>query len=776
MIIAVVSLSIAMALAVVSLSVSNTLLLLPPAGHKPDRLVMIYSRGPGEDIGQVSYPDYEYYRRNNHVFTDIAAEPVLLGVATDFNGLSVMSRAVSDNYFAVLEIRPYLGRFFSPGDDKTKDVAVLTYACWKRLGGDPNIIGKRVQGNTIVGVAPPEFVGSFYGLNGDLLTSLAAAQTDSSWFDKRDERRFFLIGRLKANTTWRQAQAELTTLSAQLASAYPRDDKDRTVVVTRATLLPPSEIKNAELIVGVLVMLVMLVLLIACANVANLLLAVAVGRRQEAAIKLALGAERGRLIREFLVETTVICGLSGAIGYLIAAFIVRHSDIHLALPMVGYYAFKLDLHLDTTVFALTVALVLVAVAASGVAPALYASAPNLAQVLSGEITVGGTRRKLRRNILAVGEVAVCTLVLIGMGICERSLYNLRHSEIGFTAQNLVTLNVSTPLQKGLSEAQGKELFARIRAAVLSIPGIQSVTLTSDLPIFSTYNDVPAQLSPNTDKITVAQAVVDNDYFETFGVRLLSGRAFDSGDRSNGSGVTVINRTMAEKLWPGEDPIGKSFMSGETASKVTVIGVTPDGKYGSLYESPRPLMYLPFSQHYRTTINVVARTDGDPRLWIEPMRQTVRAAGVDHVFEPMTLTDWMNFGLFTERATAVCVTVLAALGLLLAMSGLFGAISYSVTERKKEFGIRVALGARRGQLIGMVLQETVRVTAIGIFVGILPGVAFTTLLRSQLYGISPVEWSILISVGAAMMIVSLTVAYVSARPWIVVDPMEAVRHA
>jgi putative ABC transport system permease protein len=241
-------------------------------------------------------------------------------------------------------------------------------------------------------------------------------------------------------------------------------------------------------------------------------------------------------------------------------------------------------------------------------------------------------------------------------------------------------------------------------------------------------------------------------------------------------VTVINGTMAEKLWPGEDPIGKSFLSAEPAIKVTVIGVTPDGKYGSAYESPRPLMYLPFCQHYQNTINVVARTEGDPRLWIEPMRQTVRAAGVDHVFEPMTLREWMNFGLFTERATAVCVTVLAALDLLLAMSGLLGAISYSVNERNKELGIRVALGARHGQLIRMVLRETVRVTAIGIFIGTLPGIAATNLLRSQLYGISPVEWSVLIPVGASMMIVSVIVAYVSARPWIAVDPMEAVRHA
>src|SRR5262249_12001294 len=247
--IAVSSLSIAMALGILSLSVSNTLLLLPPAGEQPDRLVRIYSRAPGENIGEVSYPDYEYYRQNNHVFTDVAAEPTTVGVSTDFNGISVMNRPVSDTYFSVLGIRPYLGRFFSAGDDRAKDLAVLTYQCWKRLGGDPNIIGKKVQSNTIIGVAPPEFTGSFFGLNGDLLTSVSAG--DSAWLSKRDARRLFLIARLKPGVSRKQAQAEMTTLSGQLASAYQQEDKDRAAVVTRATLLPPDTIKDAELIVSV---------------------------------------------------------------------------------------------------------------------------------------------------------------------------------------------------------------------------------------------------------------------------------------------------------------------------------------------------------------------------------------------------------------------------------------------------------------------------------------------------------------------------------------------
>lgn len=775
--IALFSLSIAMALGVLSLSVSNTLLLLPPAGGQPDQLVMIYSRSPDENLGQVSYPDYEYYRRNNHVFTDMAAVPNSIGVATDFNGVSVMNRAVSDNYFSVLGIRPYLGRFFSSGDERTKDIAVLTYTCWKRLGADPNIIGKKIQANTIIGVAPPEFTGSFNGLNGDVLTSLSSSGDNSPWLDTRDARRLFMIARLKPDVSRTEAQAEMAALSAQLAAAYPKEDKDRTAIVTRATLLPPDVIDDAELIVSLLMTLVMLVLLIACANVGNLLLAVAVGRRQEAAIKLALGAQRGRLIREFMGESAIICGASAVLGYFIAAFVIsRYSSIDIALPQVGSYSFGFDLRLDATVAALTLALVFIAIAATGLAPAVYASTPNLMQVLGGEIVVGGTRKNFRRNVIVVVQVAVCTVVLIGMGLCERSLYNLRHSDFGFTARNLLVMSVYDPMVKGFPEAQGKELFGRVRAALSGVPGVQSLSLTRDLPMFSGYNDVSVQLPQTSTKISVGQAIVDSDYFDTLRIRLLSGRAFDSGDRENGPPVAVINQAMADKLWPGADPTGKTFLSSDPAGQFTVVGVAANGKYGSLYESGRAVMYLPLSQHYQGGIYVVARTEGDPRLWVETIRKTVRALGVSLPLQPMTLNDWMNFSLFTERITALAVAISSALGLLLAMLGLFGAISYSVSERRKELGIRVALGAMRGHLIRMVLRETVLVTAVGVGTAILPGIVVTTLLRSQFYGVHSVEWVVLIPVSAVVIIVSVVVAYFSARPWIAVDPMEAVRHA
>ena len=774
--IAVFSLSIAMALGVISLSVSNTFLLLPPAAPEPDRLVKIYTRSPTEAMANVSYPDYKYYRENNHVFTDIAAAPNSIQVSEDFDDdreIKVVARPVSDNYFAVMGLRPYLGRLFAPGDDSVaKPVAVMTYSCWKRLGSDPNISGKEIAGFTIVGVAPREFTGSFYGFNGDLLTSLP--RSDPA-FTKRDARGLVLVARLKPGVSRRQAQADMAALSGQLAAAFPKEDKDVAAVVTRATLLPPSD---PDVMIGfaILIGFVLLVLLIACANVANLLLAVAVGKRQEAAIKLAIGAPRGRLIREFLMESALICGASAALGYAAAAaLIARFSNFSFDLPMLGTYSVELTLKLDATVVALTVGLMLVAIFATGLAPALYASRPDLAQVLGGEIVVGGTRKNVRRSALVIVQVSVCTLVLVGMGLCQRSLYNLRHTDPGFSQRNLVAVTIY-PQDDKPTEAAGRERQENARRAVTALAGVESVTLASNLPLSLGYNEVPTQLPESDKKIPVGQVAVDGDYFATFGIRLLSGRVFNSGDRENAPEVVVINRTMADLLWPGLEPLGKTVLAGDTPRKATVIGVAANGKYGSFDEPARAVMYVALSQHYQPSVILVARTKSDPRLWIDPLNKTVQGPGIFLPFRPVTYDTWTNFTLLADRLTAYSVAGLSALGMLLAVVGLFGAISYSVSERRKELGIRVALGARPGQLLEMVLRQTLTITGAGTAIGIVLGVGITVLLRSQFYGVSAVEWTVLVPVALAMLALSALVAYLCARSWITIDPMEAVRHA
>jgi predicted permease len=774
------SLSVAMALGIVALSVSNTVLLLPPAAPSADRLVTIYHRAPGNPTEEISYPDYEYYRRNNHVFTDIAAAPNSISVNVDWGAdgreVKIVSRPVSENYFAVLGIRPLLGRLFAPGDDESKSkIAVMTYACWRRLGADPNIVGKVIGGNTIVGVTPKNFTGSFYGLNGDLLSSLAQFDNDPSWRTHRDARRFFLTARLKPGVDRRQARAEMASLAAQLASAYPKDDQNRAAVVARATLLPPDALPTAEWATAILMALVLLVLLIACANVSNLLLAVAVARRRQTAIQLALGAPRGRLVREFLMESVLLCIFSGLLGYgIAAATIARFSDFTVVFPMFGAFMFGLHLRLDATVMGLALLLTIIASLATGLAPALYASSPALAQILGGELVGGGPQKGVRRNALLIVEVAVATLVLVGMGLCQRNLYNLRHTDPGFSARNLVAVSVYLRAE-GYEGPKGKEFYQILRRTVGALPGVESLALAAHLPLLGA-SPVPVQPPGGGKPVSISHNIVDADYFSTFGIRILAGRAFNAADHEKSPAVAVINRKMADEFFPGQDPVGRSITAGDPARKVTVVGIAANGRYEDIDEPQHPFLYFPLNQDYQTDINVIARTRGDPRLWIGPFAQAMRGLGLKIMVQPVTLESWMNLTLLGQRVAAGCVAGLSALGLLLAVLGLAGAISYSVSQRKKELGIRVALGARPEQLMKMVLRQTLVLAGAGVAVGAVLGIGATMAFRSLLYGIGVVEWSVLLPVAAAMLAISLAVAYWSARPWVKVDPMEAIRHA
>ncbi len=774
--IAIFSLSVAMALAVVSLGVSNTSLLAPPPGVAPDRLVQIYSHTPEKGVESISYPDYEYYRENNRVFSDVAAVPesVTMTTSSSDDGAkeTLIETMVSGNYFSVLGVRPFLGRFFEPGDDEGKpSLAVMTYTCWARLGSDPNILGTVIDSKTIIGVAPKDFGGYLFGLDGDIITLLSPQNASA----KRDSRDLVLLGRLKPGATRSQAQADMTLLSEQLGAAYPKEDKDRSAIVMRATLMPPDAMSTAEFLVSILLVLILLVLLIACANVANLLLALAVGRRQEATIKRALGAPRGRLIREFLCESVIVCAASGVLGYVIA-FIVsrRYANFNLSMPMLGSYSFHARLDLGAAVIAGTAVLMLIAILATGLPAALYASSTNLAQALSGEIVVGGTRKAFRRNALVVAQITVCTLVLVGMGLCERSIYNLRHVDVGFTAKNLLA-DMLLPGDEGFSEARGKQVYAKVREAVSALPGIESVSLSSALPLIDDDTE-PVQPDNQGTPTTVGNDSADGNYFATFGIRLLAGRVFDATDTETSPEVVVINRKMAEVFWPGQSAVGHTVLVGKPAKRETIVGVVANGKYGGLDEEPQPFIYQAFDQSYQRDATIVARTKGEPTLWANPIAQIVKDAGLQTPMRPFTYESWKSLSILPQRIIAGCVTGLSALGLLLAIVGLFGAISYSVSERKKELGIRVALGARPWQLMKMIFRQTLLVAGAGTAVGLVLGVAATILLRAQFFGIGNVELSVLIPVGAAMLSVSLAVAYVSARRWITVDPMEAVRHA
>jgi predicted permease len=634
-----------------------------------------------------------------------------------------------------------------------------------------------VNGQTLViqGVTPKNFNGVVFGFGTDVITTL-----DSQALADRNARLLFLIGRLKPGVTRQRASADIRALSGQLAAAYPEADKHRVAVLAPATALPPDARSTAELISSVLIAIVLMVLLIACANVANLLLGLATGRRQEILIRAALGATRGRLIRQLLSESAILCAVGGMGGFLFAsAALAKFSQFKALIPILGNFTLAANFRTNGTVLAMTLILIFIATLVTGLVPATYASSANVAGALSGEAVVGGTRKGFIRNALVVVQVAVCTLVVVGVGLCLRSLHNLQDVNLGFSPRNLVAVMID-PQSNNLSEAQGLNLYSELKRSASELYGVQSSSLALEFPLIDDqWSTEEVHIEGARDglqqRVQIPGNVVDGSYFATLGIPLAAGRTFDSSDAKNAPEVVVINHKMAETYWPGDNPIGKQIRIQNGNRVITVVGVVGDGKYGSLDEPMHPVIYYALSQHYLPQLMLIIRTQGNPRQWAQPLSQMVRGLGLRLDTPPFTSDDVLHFTVMVPLLTLRVVSSLGALALMLAIFGLYGAIFYSVNERKKEIGIRVALGAQPFSLIKLFLRQTAMISGVGVSVGLFLGIAATILLRSQFYEIRAVELHVLVPVGFAMAVVSTAIAYVAARPWIKVNPLEAIRH-
>jgi predicted permease len=791
--IAVFSLAIAMAAGAVGFSVFNALLLRPPAVPAPQQLLSVYASTPTEEFSGANYDDYRFYRDNNHVFSDVLAFPYsisMVPITYNHRNKSGLINAVSDNYFSVLGIQPVLGRMFARGDDdRPSALAVLSYSYWKSLGADPNIAGKTVTVDrtplTIVGVAPKSFVGTIFSDLPDLWfplsTSAAMNHQAQDWRADRNNHILGMVGRLKPGVTRPQALADMQMLSKQLAAAYPESDKDRVAQLTETRMLPVDSVSSAKTISAIVLAIVALVLFAACSNVANLLLALASARRHEILVRAAMGATRIRLTRALLIDSTLLAAGGGMIGFLLGWLGLRQlMQFKPYIPGFGVIPLTIDFRPDMRVAAATVALVLLAGLSTGLLPGLYSSSPNLAGALNGEIAVGGTRKGRIRNALVAIQVAVCTVVLIGVGLCFRSVNNLQHVNLGFSTRNIALLTLDLQAN-GYSEEQGRNMYARMREATAQIYGVESLALASDLPLSGNGGhdeQVHVEGSPPADQkaASISSVAVDENYFSTLGIPLLAGRVFTAADTSKGPAVIVINHLMAEKYWPGQNPIGKTARIENGSHVVTVVGVVGDGKYIDIDEPARPFIYFDLNQRYLAVVYLMARTQGNPHQWLTPMSEALQKIDSQLSSQTLTMDDLMNLTLYVPRITLVCTSAFGGLAFILAAVGLYGAVFYSVSERKKELGIRVALGAAPHDLWKMILRQTTTVTGAGVCLGIVGGTIASTLVRSQLYGIHPVEWSVFLAVGITMGVMNLLTAYSAARPWMRADPMESVRHA
>ncbi|HSM88148.1 MAG TPA: ABC transporter permease, partial [Candidatus Limnocylindrales bacterium] len=698
------------------------------------------------------------------------------------------------NYFDVLGVRAALGRTFLPQEDAEPGagpVIVLNHGFWERkFAGDRGAIGKSVllngQGFTIVGVAPAGFQGTAVlggpdmwipmSMHDGIVTGLV-----KTFFNERRFLGFNVVARLKDGVGRQQAQAELHAIAADMERDFPLANKGRsfTVIPLLESSLNPNT-RGAFQRAGALMMTVVgIVLLVACFNIANLLLARAAGRRREMSIRVAVGASRNRIVSQLLTEAMVLASAGGALG-LALAVIGRNVMWRFRPPQLQQA--DLDLSLDTHVLLFTFLVAIGTGLIFGLVPALQASRPDLVSELkerSGGELYSGRRFKLRDALVAI-QVAVCLVALVGAGLFLLSLRNAQQMEAGFDTHNLAMLNFDLG-SLNYEPARSREFQRRALEAALATPGVKSATLASVVPLFNggfgrtLFREGEDASNGQNGQVTQFGAV-EQDFLQTMGIPLVSGRNFDSSVREDSPKVAIINQTAARRLWPGQDPIGKRFKFFKDNDWTQVIGVARDSKYNTLGEEPQNYMYVPLIQNPSPAVALFFRTSGDPKAILSTVRARVQA--MDRNL-PLTFVwpigEVISQALWAARFGATLLAVFAAIAMILCAVGIYGVVGYSVGQRLREFGIRMALGARPRDVLLMVVRRSALTLGVGLAVGLAGSFALARLIVTFLYGVSARDPLAFVLTALILAAVGLLAASIPARRAARVDPMVALHY-
>jgi predicted permease len=791
--IAVLTLALAFVANSVIFSCVDAILLRPLPVHDPGQLVRVFTKinpSRGKDVvGDSSYLDYLDLQKQSNTFAALAFyERRGAVLVTEDERILLAANVVSGNYFTLLGVQAHRGRLFTEEDVQAASaqrLVVISYGLWqRRFGGDPKIAGQQIRLSsgffTIAGVAPREFRGLDLGFSPDIWMPI------TSWPGVRDEmgdrgsRSLEMIGYFRPGRRMNEAQAELETIGRQLASAYPKTNADRTLTVK-------SEIESRRtgataLLGSVLFVVAGMILLIATANVAGLLLVRAERRHKEIAVRIALGAGRIRLVRQALTEGLLLAALGAAAASLLAVWI-----IHLIPGLMPTMEIPLgfDFRFDARVLGFTVGVSLLAVLLFGLVPALRTSKVNLTEDLKERAAPfgHGTRRVSLRDIVVAGQVGMSLLLLIVAGLLVRTTWKAQSMDPGFsTKQNMLLLDVS-PGMWGYDSNRTRQLYSQILTQVGTLPGVERASLVQRVPLSPSGGGatrsvfIPGmELSPGEDGVAVHYTVTGPQYFETMGTRILRGRAFTDQDASSGPGVALVNETFARRYWPGRSPLGQHMLiGGRQGRDCEIIGVVQDGKYIDITEAPSPYLFLPLSQVMAYDLTLLVKTAGDPRVLIPTIRQELRAVDKNiSATTVLTLAEHMRFALFSQRTSAMLVGGLGLLGLFLATVGLYGVVSYSMNRRIHEFGVRLALGAERRDILKLVLGRGLRLALIGVVFGFAAAIAATRLLAGLLYGVSATDPLTFAGVGLLLIMVLLIASYIPARRAIRVDPVVALR--
>jgi len=785
--VAVLSLAVGIGANTTIFSFVNALLFRQPAVEAPGRLLEVWQRNTkGSGVGEympLSYPGYVYDRDHNQVFSSLLAfdgEMRPVSWSRSAEGGLVQSQLVSGNFFSALGVKLVLGRTFLPEEDRVPPphlVIVLSRAFWQQhLGSDPAILGKTLTLNgadfTVVGVAPAGFTGIIVGNEPDLWAPLSATHEfthDPNYLAGWNTFWLFGVGRLNPGVTPSQAQADLSVLSHRLQQDHPESNKEIEAATFPVNLVPGPFRGYVAAFTGLLMAVVGLVLLIACANAANLLLAKAMARRREIATRLALGASRGRLIRQTLTESLLLSSMGGAAGLVFALWAVPPL---LALKP-SSLPIRIDVPIDWRVLAFTFLLALATGIVFGLAPALRSSKLELVQALKDEASVAGFRRSRLRSALVIAQVSVCLVLLIGAGLCVRSLLNARSIDPGFDTRHAVIAQLD-PGSLGYSESKGKAFYRELLERVGALPGVSSASLTGYLPLGT---------ARQTRGVTIGQCefitetmYVGPSFCRTMGIPLMRGRDFTADDAMALPRPAIVNEEMARRSWPGQDPIGNrmGLVHDKSHNDLVVVGVVKTGKYRTLSEEPQPFMYLPLD--YRPRATLVVRTEGDPSALLASVRREVQALDPNVVpIDLETMKQYMALPLFPAHTTGLLLGAFGILALVLAVTGLYGVISYGVGQRTREIGVRMALGANQSDVLKLVLRQGMLLTVVGVSLGVIASLAVTRVLSSLLYGIRPTDGATYISVSLILTGVALAACYIPARRATKVDPMVALRY-
>ncbi|MEK6286647.1 MAG: ABC transporter permease [Acidobacteriota bacterium] len=772
-------------------SVVNAVLLKPLPVTKPEELVTLYTSDfSGPLYGGSSYPDYLDFRERAEVMEGLIAywgQSVILGTAGQSEE-PLKAEIVTGNYFTVLGVKPVSGRAFLPEEDRTPGshpVVLLSHGCWqRRFGCDPNLIGKPILLNnlsyTVIGIAPPVFTGVTRGVPTDIWLPMAMTPRilpGDDMLDNRGSRSMWLIGRLKSGVSLAQARAHFSTLVQQQRAEYPQDWTNLQGEARVITLLPESQSRIPPLaraaalgVTGLVLAVVGLVLAVACANLASMLLARATTRRKEIAVRLALGATRRQLIQQLMIESLLLAGLGGALGLLIAWW--STDFISSFLPPLG-----LNLSPDAAVLLFTLVVSLSTGLAFGLAPALQATKLDLVSALKDEGNTIRYRRSRLRSGLVVTQVAISVLLLIGAGLFLRSLMNADATDPGFNPKNLLLLTVEV---RDTQKANGIELYRQMIERLRALPSVRAVSLVDQPGLdFDGYRRSVTfegyQRHPGED-MEIFSNVAGPRYFQMMETPLLRGRDFSEQDGAGAPGVVIVNESLVRRYFPGQEALGKRLsLAGAEGPFLEIIGIARDGKYISLFEEPRPFFSLPFLQHYQESSTLLVRTENDPRPLLETARRELLALDRNlRIVNTNTMTEHLGFALMPLRIASIAAAILGILAMLLASLGVYGVVAYFVGLQTREIGVRLALGARRGDILKFVFRQGLSITLTGIALGLLASLALTRLLSSFLYGVSAMDLLTFVGVATLLAIVSLLACYVPARRASKMDPMIALR--